>query len=370
MPLEEKSMRKILAILIAVVLLSLNFTFSSCKSCNKNKSKDSSKDNPITDRDKDKSDNVSILDNPDLAKIKEHLQARGASPTEIEATMHIATEDLGEGIGRIVHIGGHFVYKDSRGVDRDGRQTTNSCALYAMKRLLFVLGKHHGTGIDENLWYEYTDQELRDKLAAIAISGCENLNSPGVTISNLDIWGLMVNVGIPIKYCRVYRRNYGEETISCGAPPLTADELARLTAKIHKEIPLLQERMGRVVNSSNEAIGKVRAWMAIVKSASESDLARNTAAAKVITAAGELKQAVADAKAVSKLTNLFACDLYNNMTFGFWEIPEHLIQFATAAGHASVLNASHVETSATEAAALAAEAKKICPKALKGMRLY
>jgi hypothetical protein len=81
----------------------------------------------------------------------------------MEATMHIATEHFGEEIGCIQLYDNHYRYNDSKG-DHDGPQTHNNCGVYAMKRMLFVLGKHPDTGIDEDLWYRYTDYELRDYL--------------------------------------------------------------------------------------------------------------------------------------------------------------------------------------------------------------
>jgi hypothetical protein len=205
-------MKSILTILTVFILLVSNFTFSSCKNCNGNKDKNNSKDNSVTDtgqskdnsddpynsatdRYKNNSNNVSILDDPDLAKIKEHLQARGASPTEIEATMYIATEDFGKGIGRVIFD------RDSRGVDHDGRQTTNSCGLYAVKRHLFVLGKHPDTGIGGDLWYQHTDAELRNYPTIDGSYGS------GETIDASYIKTLMRELKVPGDYLEIYHRN-------------------------------------------------------------------------------------------------------------------------------------------------------------------
>jgi hypothetical protein len=155
--ISKDKMKSILSILTAVILLISSFTFNSCKDCGKN--------NHFTDTDKDKTiadgnESVPFIDDIALAEVEKHLRAHGASDEEIKATKHIATEHFGDNIGRIMWDNGHYWYGDDMG-NHDGQPVDDgiNCGLYALKRLLFVLGRHNI--VDKNLWYQYTDMELR-----------------------------------------------------------------------------------------------------------------------------------------------------------------------------------------------------------------
>jgi hypothetical protein len=229
---RENDMRKTLTILIAVVLLSLNFTFSSCKSCNKNKGKDDGDNNPITDRNQ-----ISEVDMPEIEKhlcnpryrehlqrtiatplseveiseVKRHLCDKGASNAEIEEMINIGRRGCVLGIGRIIVAVpevkggvGHFYYRDTKGTAYEGHTYAN-CGLYAMKRYLFVLGRHGE--VSKTLWYEYTDQELRDKMAALP--GGEKFRSQDSPMGDKYLVTLMISIDVPIHYCKVYCKTYG-----------------------------------------------------------------------------------------------------------------------------------------------------------------
>jgi hypothetical protein len=125
--------RKTLAILTLFVLLASSFTFSSCKNCAKSQNK------PV-ERLQSGDKNATALDDFALFKVKEHLLAHNASDGEVEVMKKIGRENFGKEIGRIVFEFNHFTYRDSTGV-HEGQSGNVNCALYAMKRYLFVLGR-------------------------------------------------------------------------------------------------------------------------------------------------------------------------------------------------------------------------------------
>jgi hypothetical protein len=179
--------KNILTVLTAVILFAFSFTFSSCKNCNGNKGKDNSvidrdqnPDNPATDAD----GSVPALDGTALSEVEKHLRAHGASDAEIEATKHIATEHFGKKIGRIMWDNGHFWYRDDAG-DHNGQPVGDgiNCGPYALKRLLFVLGRHNI--VDKNLWYQRTDMELREYVSGKYRPGFERFYNETMSVHTL-----------------------------------------------------------------------------------------------------------------------------------------------------------------------------------------
>jgi hypothetical protein len=174
-----EGMKSILALLTAFVLFGL--TFSSCKACDK---RDDNTNNTPLD-----TSNSTVL-----SKVGKYLKNKGCDDLEIKAMMDIEKEDFGENIDRVMHKGIHFWYENH---DKGG--THMNCGLYAMKRLLFVLGKH-GL-VKEDLWYRYTDVELRDML--VNISGYEKDRKQSETIWINILKTLMRDVGVPEEYCKI-----------------------------------------------------------------------------------------------------------------------------------------------------------------------
>jgi hypothetical protein len=247
--------RKALILLTAsFILFAFSFTFSSCKNCNGDKS------DPALE-----GFSVSVLDNPALAKIKEYLRDKRVSQPEMEATMRIATEDFGEGIGRIMCDNGHFWYRDGRRVDHDGLRTHNNCGLYAIKRMLFVLGKHSDTGIDEDLWYRYTDDELRCYFDKKWYGRDVVHMEYNPTLTPGFVSKLMRELGVEAKYCAIYDRHSNPVPLDLPSPPPTQEELNAAKKKvddIKARLQILEERataalkLAQADNATKEDIGK------------------------------------------------------------------------------------------------------------------
>ncbi|GHT39001.1 hypothetical protein AGMMS49593_09320 [Endomicrobiia bacterium] len=128
------------------------------------------------------------------SEVGKYLKARGAGNAEIREMLKIEKEDFGENIERIVYENNHYYYRG-----HDNGWTRKNCGLYAMKRMLFVLGKHDE--IDKNLWYKYTDSELREMDV-----GPNQDND--IFVGQLRT--LMEDLGIPPKYREIHSRTGGE----------------------------------------------------------------------------------------------------------------------------------------------------------------
>jgi hypothetical protein len=205
-------MRKTLTIFITVILLAFSFTFSSCKNCNGNKGKDGGKDNPDNPynpaADGDKS--IPDIDDSALTEVGRCLKGKGASPQEIIEMMNIEKEDFGENIGRVIFNGtNHYYYRDDRR-DHHGQSGAANCGLYAMKRLLFVLGRHKI--VDEDLWCRHTDDQLREMIfellgGELASESLRIIKEHTEMISAGYLRTLMKNIGIPPERCLIYYEN-------------------------------------------------------------------------------------------------------------------------------------------------------------------
>jgi hypothetical protein len=220
----HKRIRKVLTVFIAFVLLC--FTLNSCKWCSKNK------DNSAADP------SIPGINEIDLSEVERYLKGEGASHEEIEATKHIATEDFGSDVTDINHIGYivyanyHYYYRDHNKRPHDGQPAgTQNCGLYALKRLLFVLGKHPDTKVDKNLWYKHTDVGLREMMVRNMVypedvEEAKSVRDQNTTIGTNFLKTLMRDVGVPIDRCEIYTEN-GEGlgvNIRFFAPLLTKEE--------------------------------------------------------------------------------------------------------------------------------------------------
>jgi hypothetical protein len=232
-------LRKTLAILTAVILFGLSFTFSSCKDCGKIDTSSATSDpsDPSDPNNPNPDSDIDALSEVDLTEIAEHLLSRGAGDVEIEAMRHIATEHFGEDIGCVVLENGHYYYKDSK-KNHDGPQTPNNCGIYALKRLLFVLGKK-GI-IDKNLWYEHTDQELRAFLFEPQQGQRPLFYEHGVLIPEAVLTLIHKFAGNTSKYSWVYDR-FNKRIAKIPPPQFHADEEAAQVAEIEKEVRPLEE---------------------------------------------------------------------------------------------------------------------------------
>ncbi|GHT55289.1 hypothetical protein AGMMS50233_04980 [Endomicrobiia bacterium] len=178
-------------VVIAIALFGL--VLSSCKGC-PHKEKDKNKTNPVVRVDEDTPKSNTDEDTP-KSKVEEYLKAKGADDAEIRQMLKIEKENFGEGIGHIVYDENNHYYYEGH----DTGWTHCNSGLYAVKRLLFVLGKH---GIvDKDLWYRYTDSQLRQ--TDIALDECE-------TIIPCTLKTLMEDLDVPASYRGIYDKN-GDE---------------------------------------------------------------------------------------------------------------------------------------------------------------
>jgi hypothetical protein len=152
----------------AAILFGFHLTLSSCAN-----NKDKGKTNPVVDRaDASKSTHMHY----ELSEVGKYLYSKGCAEYEISEMMKIEKEDFEGPIEHVIYHNYHFHYKH-----HDKGQTYANCGLYAVKRLLFALGKKGIVAKD--LWYKYTDVELRDMI--VKISGDESDRNQGKV---LDVW--------------------------------------------------------------------------------------------------------------------------------------------------------------------------------------
>jgi flagellar basal body-associated protein FliL len=332
--------KKILAILVMLVLLILSFTLSSCKSCDKDKDEnkaddpittkasvdgDENQDSPTIDAiDANESNSESApafdaLDELALSEVAQHIRARGAGNAEIKATVNIGRGGFGEGIGSIVRKNGHFTYRNANGTPYEG-QTHYNCGLYAMKRFLFVLGRH-GL-VDKNLWYEYTDQELRDKLAEMPKGA--RLKSQGEPICARYLKTLMKDIKIPIGYCsKIY--DYDLHSDICFiAPFLTSEEKEFIVAKINREVPAMESKVRNILRRAQNAEAEAEIEMKKVRVTLDAKI-KNTVKENVINAARVAQDAASEAKALLDEVLTAHKTLSDNLGYGGWELPDEIM---------------------------------------------
>ncbi|GHT61908.1 hypothetical protein AGMMS49531_09380 [Endomicrobiia bacterium] len=203
-------------VVIAIALFSL--VLSSCTGCKDKNDKGKDKTNPVarTDEDTPKSNTD---ENTPKSKVEVYLKAKGADDVEIRQTSKIEKEDFGEGDGYIIYENNHFYYKD-----HDNGWTYNNYGLYAVKRLLFVLGRR---GIvDEDLWYRCTDRQLR----GLFIPPDQN-----VMLSCSQVRTLLEDFGVPPEYNIVYDKDCVDKSTGVDAPT-TSEGIAYWTMRIEHAI--------------------------------------------------------------------------------------------------------------------------------------
>jgi hypothetical protein len=323
-------MRKAFAILVASILF--GFTFSSCKSCNK----DGSEGNPITDKDNldnpatDGDESAIVLNDSDLTEVGRYLKSKGASDTEIKAMMDIEKEDFGEGIGKIVHNGdNHFQYVDRNGQQYHEGQTNANCGLYAMKRLLFVLGKRGEVEVSENLWYKHTDQELRDKLANM-LKG-EKFRFQDEYIDAIYLRTLMRDIEVPIEYCKIYGKNLIEEQDDDFVPfPLNEHDLAEMMAGINKGMEAYAKQAGEALKLVLAQVTMVNVAIEKIENATQQK-DKDEAEKEAGEAATVAAQAALDADVAANKANKLMSMIDKNKGYGWWELPEKLTSQADGA---------------------------------------
>jgi hypothetical protein len=134
--------------------------------------------------------------NYELSEVGKYLQSKGCDRYEISEMMKIEKEDFE---GTVEHViwnnNHHFYYKH-----HDNGQTYANCGLYAVKRLLCALGRNNI--VDKDLWYRYTDAELRDMI--VKISGDEKYRDQGTMPDAVHIARLMDSLGIKPPYNGVW----------------------------------------------------------------------------------------------------------------------------------------------------------------------
>ncbi|GHT48630.1 hypothetical protein AGMMS49936_11240 [Endomicrobiia bacterium] len=133
--------------------------------------------------------------------------------------LKIEKEDFGENIERIVYENNHYYYRG-----HDNGWTRKNCGLYAMKRMLFVLGKHNE--IDKNLWYKYTDSQLREML--LETPGHERAANQNTLILCSDLKTLMEDLSVPADH----RELYGKTGLALGGN--TISESVQLAVILHE----------------------------------------------------------------------------------------------------------------------------------------
>ncbi|GHT52681.1 hypothetical protein AGMMS49990_09330 [Endomicrobiia bacterium] len=191
-------------VVIAIALFSL--VLSSCKGC-PHKEKDKNKTNPV----------VRVDENTPKSKVEEYLKAKGADDAEIRQMLKIEKEDFGEDIGHIVYENNHYYYEG-----HDNGWTHCNCGLYAMKRLLFVLGKHDI--VDKDLWYRYTDSQLREM--------CSTPDQSEHIIASI-LRTLMEDLGVPAEHNKIYDRD-GDDISTGGDARTPSESIVYWTAAIEQ----------------------------------------------------------------------------------------------------------------------------------------
>jgi hypothetical protein len=140
-----------------------------------------------------------------LSEVEKYLQSKGCAEYEIFEMMKIEKEDFDGPIEHVMYRNNHFYYKH-----HDNGQTYCNCGLYAVKRLLCALGKKGIVAKD--LWYKYTDAELRDMI--VEISGNEYDRNQGRTLDVWDVDKLMFRfLGVKPPYNGVW--NFHDESYHC-----------------------------------------------------------------------------------------------------------------------------------------------------------
>jgi hypothetical protein len=146
---------------------------------------------------------------------------------------------------------------------------------------LFWVGK---VIVDKNLWYEYTDQELRGRFAVIPTI-MEGLDDDEAMIDVESSIRLMMNIGIPHEYCCCEIAPEGVVV-----PFLTQSTLEKIMAKIDKEVPEVESKAIAAQAQAEQYLAQAKADIVNVRDEKAEAGVRNAAKAKVIDAAAQVAQ--------------------------------------------------------------------------------
>jgi hypothetical protein len=139
--------------------------------------------------------------NPELevdrnSEVVQYLIQKGdCSKVEILLMSKVEKEVYPNQIKSIIFTGNHYYYDGF-----DNGQTEQNCGLYAAKRLLRHLGQN---GIvDKDLWYRYSDVELREMVVSIAGNEYRSQAKP---LYELTVRQLLIQLGCPNEYIKIQR---------------------------------------------------------------------------------------------------------------------------------------------------------------------
>jgi hypothetical protein len=233
-------------------------------------------------------------------------------------TKNIATEYFGEEIGYIVCEGNHFYYKDSAG-DHDGQSGAANCGLYALKRLLFVLGRKDI--VAENLWYEYTDSQLREKIAKmVRAEYAREVVRPTTLISARHLRKLMIDINIPSWYCDFYDRK-GKKSLQAAFASfysLIPEEQVTDKAEIEAMLEALEKQ-------AKVGLAKAKEWMAkVIKKAGEAEKAGNDKEKAVEQEMREFNAALGDVKQAQEVVEAIYDEMYQDVFADYADVPPDL----------------------------------------------
>jgi hypothetical protein len=143
---------------------------------------------------------LSVAISPDSG-LEEILRMRGFTPEEIDLFLKMPQQLSNVRLSDepyVLDVGGHFCLDG-----HDDGQTGQNCGLFAVIRLLYVLGQN-GV-VDKDLWYRYTIQQLRD-IMVDTLEAKEEHRNQGHGIGPVELKNLMKYIGIPDQYSRVVRK--------------------------------------------------------------------------------------------------------------------------------------------------------------------
>ncbi|GHT38483.1 hypothetical protein AGMMS49593_07920 [Endomicrobiia bacterium] len=149
--------------------------------------------------------------------------------------LKIEKEDFGKNIGRIIYWNNHYYYGG-----HDSGWTRKNCGLYAMKRLLFVLGKHDE--VNKGLWYRFTDSQLRE----LDLPANQDENIPLCLLRTL-----MNDLGVPAIYNKIYDKE-GDD-ISTGGDAMTPDESITYWTRRLENLELSENRDVDQINDAKKS---------------------------------------------------------------------------------------------------------------------
>jgi hypothetical protein len=200
------------------MLMSIIFPFTSCRNADRSTinryhgtisdENEKNDDGEESESKPQKNEKGGSIKKSDLIKL---LESQGRPDLEIRAFMQLEKENnyLDEPIGQIVWVPGHYMY-EVNGRRYDGIQTTNACAIWAVRRILrhmIVSGKY--PDIAQDTWYRDSDHAIRQLIgnwAAIYNPGGadeQDARGTGQIVPSFTIL-LQKHYGIPYEQNSVY----------------------------------------------------------------------------------------------------------------------------------------------------------------------